>query len=87
MAKEAKSFSLFATHFHELTRLSEDVKTLHNVHVTAVTAEDSLTLLYEVRPGASDQSFGIHVAKMARFPQHVVEVSMQFLFLEVIVQI
>ncbi|XP_075226942.1 DNA mismatch repair protein spel1 [Lycorma delicatula] len=73
LAKEVKAFSLFATHFHELTRLFEEVHTLHNVHVTAVTSEDNLTLLYEVRPGASDQSFGIHVAKMARFPQHVTE--------------
>jgi hypothetical protein len=53
---------------------------LRNVHVTAKARDDGdgdggLTLLYEVKDGASDQSFGIHCAKMARFPPLVIKVT------------
>ncbi|XP_063233573.1 DNA mismatch repair protein Msh2 [Bacillus rossius redtenbacheri] len=75
LAKEVKAFCLFATHFHELTELASCVPAVVNQHVSAITACDTLTLLYRVLPGACDQSFGVFVARTARFPPEVVEMA------------
>lgn len=74
LARDIRSYCLFATHFHEITKLVEEVPTIQNHHVTALVEDDKLTLLYKVKPGICDQSFGLHVAKMANFPPDVIEV-------------
>nr|CAG4640692.1 EOG090X02H9 [Eulimnadia texana] len=75
IAKDICSYGLFATHFHELTSLEDNVGSVTNVHVSALTGDNTLTLLYRVQPGSCDQSFGIHVAELVSFPPSALEVT------------
>ena len=75
--KKVECLAVFATHFHEMTNLEDVQKAAKNYHVSALVEEDSLALLYKVEPGPCDQSFGVHVAKLAHFPQDVIELAQE----------
>lgn len=64
---------LFATHFHELTVLSEKLGRLSNATMRVKEWEGDVIFLHEVGPGAADRSYGIQVAKLAGLPASVVE--------------
>lgn len=59
---------LFSTHYHELTYLEDDLKSLHNVHVLAREEKGNIVFLHKVADGPTDKSYGVHVAKLAKLP-------------------
>lgn len=61
----------------ELTALAQTHTCVKNLHVTAHTDKNQITMLYNVRPGVSDRSFGVHVADVANFPPVVVQMAQQ----------
>jgi DNA mismatch repair protein MutS len=72
MHDEVKCRTLFATHYHELTRLAGRLDSLSLHHVRAREWKGDLVLLHEVAGGAADRSYGIAVAKLAGLPAAVV---------------
>ena len=64
--------TLFATHYHEMTELSNYLKRITNLHVSISDVNGEVTFLRQLIPGGADKSYGIHVAKLAGLPPKIV---------------
>jgi DNA mismatch repair protein MutS len=72
--------TLFATHYHELTELALTLKRIKNYHVSVKEWKEDVIFLRKIVPGPSDQSYGIHVAKLAGIPREVIDRAREILF-------
>ena len=74
-----RSFTLFATHYFELTQLPESHPSAANVHLSAVEHKDSIVFLHAVQAGPASQSYGLQVAQLAGVPQGVIKAARKHL--------
>jgi DNA mismatch repair protein MutS len=72
LAEKVRAYTLFATHYFELTQLPQEYRSVANVHLDAVESNGRLTFLHAVEDGPASQSYGIQVAKLAGVPTPVV---------------
>jgi DNA mismatch repair protein MutS len=70
--KECKPKTLFATHYHELNQLEEDLTRVKNFNVSVKEIGDKIIFMRKLKEGGSEHSFGIHVAQLAGMPNRVV---------------
>jgi DNA mismatch repair protein MutS len=73
--------TIFATHYHELTQLTEELAHARNFNVAVREAGDEIVFLHRLEPGGTDRSYGIHVGRLAGLPAPVVERAWQVLAL------
>jgi DNA mismatch repair protein MutS len=72
LLEKNRSYTLFATHYFELTRLAEEFTQLANVHLAAIEHQHSIVFLHSVNEGAASQSYGLQVAALAGVPNDVI---------------
>lgn len=77
LASQRKAFTLFATHYFELTSLPEKISSIANVHIDAVEHADKIVFLHRVKDGPANQSYGLQVAQLAGVPKLVVDQARQ----------
>ncbi len=72
LAAETHAMTLFATHYFELTQLSELYDSLLNVHLDAIEHGEKIIFMHQVKPGAASQSYGLQVARLAGLPDKII---------------
>jgi DNA mismatch repair protein MutS len=79
ISREIRAFTLFATHYFEITSLPDEVPVAANVHVAAVEHGDTLVFLHSLKDGPANQSYGLQVAALAGIPQSVIAAARRYL--------
>jgi DNA mismatch repair protein MutS len=77
LARTVKAFTLFATHYFELTSLPELCPTMANVHLDATEHQDHVVFLHNIQEGPANRSFGLQVAKLAGIPAPVLQAAQE----------
>jgi DNA mismatch repair protein MutS len=79
IATRVKAFTLFATHYFELTALASEVEGCVNVHLDATEHGDGIVFLHAVREGPANRSYGLQVAQLAGVPREVIAQARKYL--------
>ena len=73
IAQRLNAYTLFATHYFELTSLPDDFDSIVNVHLDAVEHDSGIVFMHSVKPGPANQSYGLQVAQLAGIPAAVID--------------
>jgi DNA mismatch repair protein MutS len=79
IAAKLRAFTLFATHYFELTELADEFASVANVHLDATEHGDGIVFLHAVKPGPASRSYGLQVAQKAGVPREVIETARRYL--------
>ena len=79
LLEKSRAYTLFATHYFELTRLAIDYKQAVNVHLDAIEHKDAIVFLHAVEEGPASQSYGLQVAALAGVPKPVIRNARKYL--------
>ncbi len=74
LAKTTLCYTLFATHYFELTQLADEIETAQNAHFSAgEDRQGKIIFLHKIEPGPASKSYGIHVAELAGIPANIIQ--------------
>ena len=79
LAEMTRSYTLFATHYFELTRLNAELSNIANVHLDAIEHKDRIVFLHKLESGPANQSYGLQVAGLAGVPKSVIRAARKHL--------
>ncbi|MGE5027249.1 MAG: DNA mismatch repair protein MutS, partial [Betaproteobacteria bacterium] len=79
LIEKTRCHTLFATHYFELTRLSQEFRQIANVHLDALEHRDRIVFLHSVQEGPASQSYGLQVAQLAGVPAPVIQIAKKYL--------